>query len=239
MARLLDEAGVDLILVGDSAGMVVHGMADTTEVTMDMMLQHVRAVGRARTGALVVADLPAKSYEWPDLAIYNAKRLMAAGAEAVKLEGGARRKRQVEAMISTGVPVMGHLGMLPQAVREEGGYCVKGKTQRERDQLLSDAAFLDQAGVFAIVLELVAGPVAAEITRMVSVPTIGIGSGSGKCDGTILVTHDLIGLFPWFRPAFVKEHIDLATSVRQAAEDYVNRVRNPSATHGKRNAAGG
>jgi 3-methyl-2-oxobutanoate hydroxymethyltransferase len=149
---------------------------------------------------------------------------MHAGARAVKLEGGRHRRRQIETLIEARIPVLGHLGMLPQAVREEGGYKIKGRTAQEREILLEDAEALAKAGVFAIVLELVAPEAAAAITRRVSVPTIGIGSGAGTCDGEILVVHDLLGLFPWFRPKFVHEPCQLADDVRAAARAYRQRV---------------
>lgn len=226
-ARLLDEAGIPLLLVGDSLGMVVLGYPDTTHVTMAHILHHLEAVVRARPKALVVADLPIHSYDTPDLALHNGRRLMHAGANAVKLEGGRHRRTQIEALLEARIPVLGHLGMLPQAVREEGGYKIKGKTAREREALIEDAEALAAAGVFAIVLELVTPAVAAEITRRISIPTIGIGSGQDTCDGEILVVHDLLGLFPWFRPKFVREPYQLADDVRAAARAYRQRIENP------------
>lgn len=226
-AKLLDEAGIPLLLVGDSLGMVVLGYSDTTEVTMDDILHHLRAVVRAKPSALVVADLPIHSYDTPELALVNAKKLMNAGAEAVKLEGGAQRIEQVKAIIDNGIPMLGHLGMLPQAVREEGGYKIKGRVAEERERLLADAKALEAAGAFAIVLELVVPAVAAEITQAISIPTIGIGSGN-VCDGEIMVVHDLLGTFPWFRPKFVKDHNELGESIRAIASVYKARVQNPA-----------
>ena len=197
MAKLLDEAGIPLLLVGDSLGMVVLGYPDTTHVTMAEMEHHVRAAARAKPRALLGADLPFKSYETAGDAVTNSKRLVAAGAEFVKAEGGRKILPQVQAIISAGIPFCGHLGMLPQSVLEEGGYHVKGKTEPEHQALLDDAQALAGAGAFAIVLELVTPPVAREITQKISVPTIGIGSGD-DCDGQILVTPDLLGAFPWF-----------------------------------------
>lgn len=223
-AKLLDESGIPLLLVGDSLGMVVLGYPDTTEVTMEDILHHTRAVARAKTNALVVSDLPIHSYDTPELALANAKRLVAAGAEAVKLEGGAQRIAQVNAIVSAGIPMFGHLGMLPQAVREEGGYKIKGRVAEERERLLSDAKALEQAGAFAIVLELVLPEVAVEITKSISIPTIGIGSGP-NCDGEIMVIHDLLGIFPWFRPKFVKEKNELGEAIRAAARAYATRVK--------------
>src|SRR5580698_6971652 len=203
MARMLDEAGIPLLLVGDSVGMVVLGYPDTTPVTLDEIEHHARAAARAKTNALLGADLPFKSYETVADAVANAKRLAAAGAEFVKLEGGRERLPQIRAILAAGIPVCGHLGMLPQSVLQEGGYHIKGRNESEHQKLIEDAKLLADAGVFAIVLELVTPPVATEISGKISIPTICIGSGGG-CDGQILVTHDLVGLFPWFRPKFVQ-----------------------------------
>ena len=215
MTKLLDEAGIPLLLVGDSLGMVVLGYPDTTHVTMAEMEHHVRAAARARPRALLAADLPFRSYETPGDAVANALRLVAAGAEAVKAEGGRNILDSVRAIVATGIPFIGHLGMLPQHVLEEGGYHIKGRKDTEREALLEDARALAEAGAFAIVLELVTPPVAQAITRSVAVPTIGIGSGP-DCDGQILVTNDLLGTFPWFTPRFVKPRLDAAVQMRQA-----------------------
>jgi 3-methyl-2-oxobutanoate hydroxymethyltransferase len=215
MTRLLDEAGIPLILVGDSLGMVMLGYPDTTQVTMAEMEHHVRAAARAGPQALLGADLPYRSYETAAAAVKNAKRLVAAGAEFVKAEGGRTIIRQVRALVSAGIPFCGHLGMLPQHVLEEGGYHVKGKSEPEHQALLADARALADAGAFAIVLELVTPPVAGEITRTIAVPTIGIGSGD-DCDGQILVTNDLIGTFPWFTPRFVKPKANCAAEIKTA-----------------------
>jgi 3-methyl-2-oxobutanoate hydroxymethyltransferase len=215
MAKLLDEAGVPLLLVGDSLGMVVLGYPDTTHVTMAEMEHHVRAAARAKPNALLGADLPFKSYETAGDAVANSKRLAAAGAEFVKAEGGRKILPQVQAIISAGIPFCGHLGMLPQSVLEEGGYRVKGKIELEHQALLDDAQALAGAGVFAVVLELVTPPVAREITQKISVPTIGIGSGP-DCDGQILVTPDLTGSFPWFTPRFVKPQANCAAEIKSA-----------------------
>lgn len=217
LARLLDEAGIPLILVGDSLGMVVLGYPDTTHVTMADMEHHVRAVARSRPRALVAADMPFRSCLTPDLAVTNARRLIEAGAEAVKAEGGREILPQVHAIVAHGIPFLGHLGMLPQRVREEGGYHIKGRQPAERDGLMADALALADAGAFAVVLELVSPPVAREITAAVSIPTIGIGSGAG-CDGQILVTHDLIGGFPWFTPKHVHPLADCGRQVRDAVQ---------------------
>ena len=215
MARLLDECGVPLLLVGDSVGMVVLGYPDTTHVTMQEMAHHTRAVARARTSALVGADLPFKSYETPAEAVANARQLTAAGAQFVKAEGGREILPQIQAILAAGIPFCGHLGMLPQHVLEEGGYHIKGKKDAEHQALIADARALAEAGAFAIVLELVAPRVARELSGQISVPTIGIGSGP-DCDGQILVTHDLTGSFPWFRPRFVKPRANSAGEIKSA-----------------------
>ncbi|HUR46271.1 MAG TPA: 3-methyl-2-oxobutanoate hydroxymethyltransferase [Candidatus Saccharimonadales bacterium] len=219
MTRLLDEADIPFLLVGDSLGMVVLGYPDTTCVSMDEMEHHVRAAARAKPRALLGADLPYQSYRTVDETLRNAKRLIAAGAEVVKAEGGSSILPQVKAILAEGIPFIGHLGMLPQSVREEGGYKIKGKSDAERDALLADAVALDQAGVSAIVLELVTPPVAKEISGRIQAPTIGIGSGP-DCDGQILVTQDLIGTFPWFTPRFVKPRLSTAAQIRVAVGNW-------------------
>jgi len=219
MTRLLDEAGIPLILVGDSLGMVVLGHPDTTYVTMEDMEHHVRAAARARPRALLAADLPFRSYETPGAAVANARRLVAAGAEAVKAEGGRAILPQVEAIRAAGIPFLGHLGMLPQHVHEEGGYRVKGKTVPEQQALVADALALARAGAFAVVLELVTPSVAAEITRQLTIPTIGIGSGR-QCDGQILVTPDLLGMLPWFSLKHVRPRLNAAEQIRAVVRDW-------------------
>lgn len=223
MAKLLDEAGVSFLLVGDSLGMVVLGYPNTTHVTMAEMEHHVRAAARAKPNALLGADLPYKSYETVADAAANARKLAGAGAEFVKLEGGLEMLPQIKAIISAGIPVCGHLGMLPQSVVKEGGYRVKGKEAGEHKKLVEDAKLLVDAGVFAIVLELVTPPVAREISGKIPVPTIGIGSGDG-CDGQILVTHDLVGMFPWFRPRFVQPLADCAAEIKIAVTKWKKSV---------------
>ena len=225
MARLLDDAGVDLLLVGDSLGMMVLGLPDTTEVTMADMLHHVRAVARAKPKAAIIGDMPAHSYDTPLAAMRNARLLMDAGADCVKLEGGLAMRAQIEAIIAAGIPFIGHIGMLPQSVREEGGYKKKGKTPEAAAALLADALFLDQAGALAAVLESMVPTVAADITAQVRMSTIGIGAGK-ECDGQVLVTHDLIGSFPWFRPPFAKARADVASETLRAVREYVDEVRN-------------
>lgn len=219
-ARLLDEADVDLILVGDSLGMVVLGLPDTVGVTMDMMVHHIAAVRRGVKRAPIIGDLPFHSYQTPEEALANARRLMDAGADAVKLEGGTAFIPQVKAIIGANIPFVGHIGMLPQSVREEGGYKKKGKTPEQADKLIADAIALDEAGAVAMVLESVVADVAAEITRRVKGSTIGIGAGSGT-DGQVLVTPDLVGGFPWFRPPFAKARADIAAEITRATREYV------------------
>lgn len=228
-ARWLDETGVPLLLVGDSLGMVVLGHPDTTHVTMAEMVHHTRAVARARPNALVAADLPFHSYRTPVEALANARRLTDAGAEAVKAEGGLAIADQVQALIQAGIPFLGHLGMLPQHIREEGRYRIKGITGDERAALLADAVFLEQAGAFAVVLELVAAPVAAEITARLRIPTIGIGSGP-DCDGQILVIHDLVGAFPWFTPRFVKPRLRVVDLMQAAVRDWMQSLATGNGT---------
>jgi 3-methyl-2-oxobutanoate hydroxymethyltransferase len=223
MTKLLDECGVPLLLVGDSLGMVVLGYPDTTHVTMAEMEHHLRAAARAKPNALLGADLPFKSYETIFSADQNARRLVAAGAEFVKAEGGREILPQIRAIIAAGIPFCGHLGMLPQHVQEEGGYHIKGKKEEEHLRLLKDAKALADAGAFAIVLELVTPPVAKEISEKVSVPTIGIGSGP-DCDGQILVTHDLTGNFPWFTPKFVKPKANYAAETKSAVTAWKKEI---------------
>lgn len=227
MARALDSVGVPLLLVGDSVGMVVLGYPDTTHVTQAEMEHHVRAAARAKPNALLAADMPYRSYDTVEDALRNAKALVAAGAEAVKAEGGRNILPQVKAIIAAGIPFLGHLGMLPQHVLEEGGYHIKGKQESERQDLIADAEALANAGAFAIVLELVAGPVAAEITQRIAIPTIGIGSGNNRCDGEILVTTDLLGTSPDYIPKHVKNNAHLGDQMRTAVSEWKNSVLNP------------
>ena len=223
-ARLLDECGIDVLLVGDSLGMVVLGFPDTTHVTLDHMIHHTAAVARAKPSALVIGDLPIHSYDTPEQALTTARKLVAAGAEAVKLEGGIRQAEKVRAITGEGIPVIGHLGMLPQRVVEEGGYHKKGRTPEQADALREGAHALIDAGVCAIVLESIIPATARAITAELPVPTIGIGCGEHTCDGEIAVVTDLLGSYPWFVPPFAKPEADLATTIRSAAMAYVNRV---------------
>jgi 3-methyl-2-oxobutanoate hydroxymethyltransferase len=225
--KLLDEAGIPFIHVGDTVGMVVLGYPDTTLVTMADMEHHMRAVARAKPRAMLAADLPIGTYDTPADAVANAKRLVAAGAEAVKAEGGSAIIEQVRAIVAAGIPYCGHLGMLPQHVREEGGYKIKGKNEAEHQALIRDAQLLAEAGAFALVLEIVTPAVAKEITQKIAIPTIGIGSGP-DCDGQILVTPDLIGAFPWFTPKFVKPKMNAAEQIRTAVRDWKQSVQTPA-----------
>lgn len=222
-ARICDEAGVQLILVGDSLGMMVAGCEDTTSVTLDQMVYHTTIVRRGVTRAVVVADLPIHTYDTPAEALASARRLIEAGAEAVKLEGGLDQIPQIEAIVGAGIPLCGHLGMLPQHVREEGGYKKKGRSEAEAKSLLEAGLALESAGVFAIVLESVVADVAAEMTAQLRIPTIGIGSGH-RCDGQVRVVHDVTGAFPWFLPPFAKTHGNVAEVTRNAVSAFLGEV---------------
>jgi len=224
-ARLLDEGGVDLLLVGDSLGMTILGHPDTTQVRMEDIIHHTKAVARGVANGLIAADLPIHSYDDAASAVLNAARLIEAGANAVKLEGGQSCHQQIKAITGEGLPLIGHIGMLPQHLHEEGGYRIKGKTAPEREFLLAEALAVESAGAFAVVLELVYPPVAKEITGLIKIPTVGIGSGQ-DCDGEIQVFHDLVGYFPWFKPKHVRPTADLAGEIGKAVAAYVERVRN-------------
>jgi 3-methyl-2-oxobutanoate hydroxymethyltransferase len=223
-ARLLDEAGVDVLLVGDSLGMVVLGLPDTTGVTLEHMLHHTAAVARAKPAALVIGDMPIHTYDTPEQALDTARRLVAAGAEAVKLEGGLRQAEKVFAITSAGIPVIGHLGMLPQRVQEEGGYRKKGKTPEQIQFIKEGALALIDAGVSAIVFESIIPETARLLTASLSVPTIGIGCGEHTCDGEVAVVTDLIGSYPWFVPPFAKPEADVAGVIRAAVANYISRI---------------
>jgi 3-methyl-2-oxobutanoate hydroxymethyltransferase len=227
-ARLLDESGIDIILVGDSLGMVVLGYEDTTEVTLEMMLHHTAAVARGVKRALLVADMPIGTYDTPERAVNTATQLVSVGAQAVKLEGGTTRVPAIEAITRAGIPFMAHIGMLPQSVREEGGYKVKGRSAAEADRLMADARAVQEAGAFSVVLEIVVPDLARRISESIEIPTIGIGSGE-QCDGQILVTHDLIGLFPWFTPKFVSPQARVADEIRRATRAFIERTRKGNA----------
>ena len=224
-ARLLDESGIDVLLVGDSLGMVVLGFPDTTHVTLDHMLHHVAAVARAKPRALLVGDLPIHTYDTPEQALETAKRLVAAGAEAVKLEGGIRQAEKIRAITAAGIPVMGHLGMLPQRVVEEGGYRKKGRTPEQTEAIREGAEAIIEAGVFAIVMESVVPEAARFLTSTLSVPTIGIGCGNHTCDGEVAVITDLLGSYPWFVPPFARPEANVAEITRAAVASYVSKAQ--------------
>jgi 3-methyl-2-oxobutanoate hydroxymethyltransferase len=221
-ARLLDETGIDLILVGDSLGMVVLGQKDTVDVTLDEMIHHLKAVRRGVSRAPVAVDLPSHTYDTPDQALASAQLLVEAGADAVKLEGPL--PEIINRLTRQGIQVIGHLGMLPQHVREEGGYSRKGRSEEEAERILSSALDLQEAGCCAIVLELVEPTLSDKISIKLDIPTIGIGSGP-NCDGEILVTTDLLGLQPWFRPSFVKPKADLATPFQKAVKEFIQETQ--------------
>jgi 3-methyl-2-oxobutanoate hydroxymethyltransferase len=199
--------------------MVVLGYPDTTHVKLGEMEHHVRAAARAKPRALLATDLPYQTYQTAEMALATARRLTSAGAEAVKAEGGVQILDQIRAIVGAGIPFIGHIGMLPQHVLEEGGYHIKGRKQEERGALLADADALVEAGAFAIVLELVAPAVAGEITRRIPIPTIGIGAGP-HCDGQILVTHDLLGLWPWYNLKHVTPKLNAAEQMRAAVREW-------------------
>ena len=222
--RIVEQAGLDVILVGDSLGMVVQGKPNTLSVTMEDMLYHTRLVAQAAQRALVIGDMPFMSYQASvEDAVRNAGRFLQAGAIAVKLEGGAPVIDRVEAMTRFGIPVMGHLGMTPQSVNQSGGYSVKGKAQEEAETIVSDAKALEGAGAFAVVLECMPTGLAQRITEALSIPTIGIGAGPG-CDGQVLVLYDLLGLFDDFVPKFVKPYAHLKADALQALRRYKEEV---------------
>jgi 3-methyl-2-oxobutanoate hydroxymethyltransferase len=224
-ARLADEADVDLILVGDSLGMVVLGYESTLPVTLAEMAHHIRAAARARPRALLVGDLPFNSYQaCPADAVRSSGRLIKYGAEAVKLEGGRRMLPQIEAILAADIPVMGHLGLTPQSIHRFGGYKVQGRGREAADALIEDARSLERAGCFAIVLEGMPRSLGREVTEALSIPTIGIGAGV-HCDGQVLVMHDLLGL-SFGKPAkFVRRYADLGGDARRALESYRADVR--------------
>lgn len=222
--RILEQAGIDTILVGDSLGIVVQGKPNTLSVTMDDMLYHTKLVAGAAQRSLVIGDMPFMSYQAStEEAVRNAGRFLQAGAAAVKLEGGATMVDRVKAMTAVGIPVMGHLGMTPQSVHSLGGYKVQGKAKDQASVLLDDAKALEAAGAFAIVLEAMPAGLAKRITEAVSIPTIGIGAGP-HCDGQVLVLYDLLGLFDDFVPKFVKPYAHLKADALQALRRYKEEV---------------
>ncbi len=242
-AKIADAAGTDIILVGDSLGMVVLGYPDTLSVTMDDMLHHTRAVARGAQRALIVGDMPYLSYHVSlEESVRNAGKFIRAGAQAVKIEGGkAPRIKTVEAILAAEIPVMGHIGLTPQSVNVVGGFKLQGKNADDARRLINEAVALDQAGCFSIVLECVPAELGALITDRVSVPTIGIGAGPA-CDGQVLVFHDLLGLYDGLSPKFVRRYADVGDDMRKAIEKYLEDVRGgrfPDATTESFHMSGG
>ena len=219
MARSLNEVGIDLILVGDSLGMVVQGYTDTKSVTMEDMLYHTRAVARGAKNTPIVGDMPINSDNTPEDALRNAKRFMDSGANCVKIEGN--KKEVVKTLIGNGIPVMGHIGLLPQTAP---AYRVRGKEASEAQKILQDAQELDKTGVFSMVLESIPESLAAEVTETVKAPTIGIGAGK-YCDGQVLVINDMLGLDPCFSPKYVKRYAELHEVIKNAVESFREDVR--------------
>jgi 3-methyl-2-oxobutanoate hydroxymethyltransferase len=226
MAKIIDESGVDGILIGDSLGMVIKGEEDTLSVTMDEVIYHTKAVKKGAKNALIVSDMPFLSYHVSiEQAVLNAGRLIKeGGANAVKLEGGANVAAQIKAIVDAQIPVMGHLGLTPQSVNAFGGFKVQGKDESAAKKLIEDAVLLEKAGVFSIVLEGIPAKVAELITNSVSIPTIGIGAGK-NCDGQILVYQDMLGMFNDFIPKFVKQYANIGTVMKEAISTYVSEVQ--------------
>lgn len=225
-ARILDDAGVDILLVGDSVGSVIQGHGTTLPVTMEEMLYHTRAVARGTKRALVVSDMPFLSFQ---VSIEEAKRnagrfLQEAGAEAVKVEGGVEMLETIEAIVQIGIPVMGHVGLTPQSIHRFGGYRVQGKERDQREKIVQDAMAVEEAGAFSVVLEGIPLDLAQEITRRLGIPTIGIGAGV-HCDGQVLVVHDMLGLFEMYTPKFVKRYADLKGIMAEAVKNFIGEVR--------------
>jgi len=226
MAAILGKVGVDILLVGDSAAMVVAGWPNSLSATMEHMIYHTRSVANAQPPSLIVGDMPFMSYQLsPQQAAENAGRFVhEGGAETVKLEGGAEFVKEIEAILKCGIPVMGHLGLTPQAIHRLGGFKVQGRGEAAAKKLLDDALALEEAGVFSIVLEGVPAKVAAKVTESLRIPTIGIGAGP-DCDGQVLVTPDLLGLFERFTPKFVKRYAHLSPIIEEAVKSYIDEVK--------------
>jgi 3-methyl-2-oxobutanoate hydroxymethyltransferase len=236
MAKLMDGAGINGILVGDSLGMVCLGHEDTLSVTMEDIIHHTKAVARGAKEALVVADMPFMSYQASVYdAVHNAGRLIKEGrAQAVKLEGGATVAEQVKAIVNASIPVMGHIGLTPQSVNVFGGFKVQGKSEEAAKRLIEEAILLEEAGAFAVVLECVPAKLAELISKKISIPTIGIGAGAG-CDGQILVYQDMLGMFQDMKPKFVKQYVNLGEYMREAFQQYICEVQRgefPGEEHG-------
>ena len=225
-AYLLDQSGIDVLLVGDSLGMVVLGYASTLPVTMEEMIHHTKAVCRGVERAMVIADMPFMSYQVSiEAALQNAGRfLKETDAQAVKLEGGREVAEMTRRMTVSGIPVMGHLGLTPQSVQQFGGFKVQGRGDEAARRILEDARILEEAGAFSIVLEAMPGGLAGEITRSLGIPTIGIGAGA-DCDGQVLVTNDMLGAYERFTPKFVKKYANLSIPMREAFKQYMDEVK--------------
>ncbi len=224
-SKIVDDANVDIILVGDSLGMVVLGYESTIPVTMDEMIHHTKAVVRGRRRALVVFDMPFLSYQTSiQDAVKNAGRaLKETGCEAVKIEGGIEQAETIKAIVNAGIPVMGHVGLQPQSVNVYGGYILRG-TGKEKEKILEDAKAVEEAGAFAVVLEKIPSSLAETITKELKIPTIGIGAGP-YCDGQVLVFHDIVGLFEEFKPKFVKRYAEIGKIAKEAIQSFVEEVR--------------
>lgn len=228
-AQIVDEAGIDMILVGDSLGMVVQGVSSTLPVTMDEMIYHTKMVSRAAQSAMVVGDMPFLSYQSHKAeAVRNAGRfLKEANAEAVKLEGGSQMAETIRAIVNAGIPVMAHIGLTPQYVHMLGGFKVQGKDEAAREKILADARAVQDAGAFSVVLEAMPASLAKEVHKTLHLPTIGIGAGI-DCDGQVLVIHDLLGLFDRFTPKFVKKYVNLKAQAIMAVKQYKQEVESGS-----------
>jgi 3-methyl-2-oxobutanoate hydroxymethyltransferase len=218
-ARILDESSIDIILVGDSLGMMVFGHTDTTKVTMGMMINHTIACSNGVKQSLLITDMPYRSYETSESALTNAKLLLEAGAHGVKLEGGSNVIPQIKTLIQNNIPVIGHLGFLPQSIKEEKYYKKKGKTESEKMEIKRDAKLLQDVGVSAIILESVESDLAKNVTKSLKIPTIGIGAGD-FCNGEIRVINDIIGSYPWFIPPFAKSYCSIAQDIRDAVSAF-------------------
>lgn len=229
LASIIDLCGIDLILVGDSLGMVVLGYETTLPVTMEEMIHHTKAVSRGAPNSLIIGDMPFISYQIsPEKALANAGRfLQEAGAQAVKLEGGRESAQAVQKITAAGIPVMAHIGLTPQSIHQIGGFKVQGKKEGAAAKLMEDAKILEDAGAFAVVLELVPEKLAEEITQSISIPTIGIGAGV-HCDGQVLVINDMLGLFDRFTPKHVKKFVNLNPKIKKAVKKYILEVKSRS-----------
>jgi 3-methyl-2-oxobutanoate hydroxymethyltransferase len=226
MAKLISHQDIDMLLVGDSLGNVKLGYEDTLSVTIDDMIYHTKPVKRGNAGAMLVTDMPFMSYESSiEEAVKNAGRIIKeGGAEAIKIEGGAEIEEQIKAIVNAKIPVVGHLGLTPQAINKFGGFKVQGRTQEAYDKLISDAKIIESAGAFTVILEAIPEHLAKEITGTLNIPTIGIGAGR-YCDGQVLVVDDMIGMFDDFAPKFVKKYANVSQIIKTAVKEYINEVK--------------